>query len=79
MYRVSTFIRNFAIALAIGSLVATLWVNLSPESYYDVMEARLFTLSAPDWIMPDHARITLISVTSQFLMALFFFLLGKEL
>ncbi len=79
MYRVSTFIRNFAIALAIGSLVATIWVNLSPESYYDVMEARLFTLSAPDWIMPDHARITLISVTSQLLMALFFFLLGKEL
>lgn len=79
MYRVSTFIRHFAIALAAGSVLATLWVNLSPESYYDVMEARLVTLSLPQWIMPDHARITLISVTSELLMALFFFLMAKEL
>lgn len=79
MYRVSNFIRHFAWSLGLGSVIATLWVNLSPESYYDAMEARLFTLSLPGWIVPEHARITLISLSSDLLMALFFFLLGKEL
>ncbi|GHC16995.1 MULTISPECIES: Na+/H+ antiporter NhaA [Gemmobacter] len=79
MYRVSSFILHFARALLAGSLVATLWVNLDPASYYDVMEHGLFPLPFPGWIVADHVRATLITLTSDLLMAFFFFLLGKEL
>lgn len=79
MYRVSTFIRHFAHALLLGALIATIWVNLSPASYYDVMERRLFPLPLPAGLISDHVVVTLITLTSDALMALFFFLLGKEL
>lgn len=79
MYRVSSYILHFARALLAGSLVATLWVNFDPASYYDVMERGLFPLPLPGWIVADHVRVTLITLTSDLLMALFFFLLGKEL
>ena len=79
MYRVSTFIRHFARALLAGTAVATLWVNLDPASYYDVMEWRLFPLPLPEWLVASHVRVTLIALTSDLLMAFFFFLLGKEL
>jgi NhaA family Na+:H+ antiporter len=79
MYRVSNFIRHFARALLLGAVIATIWVNLSPDSYYDAMERRLFPLPFPAWFVADHVATTLISVISDGLMALFFFLLGKEL
>lgn len=79
MYRVSNFIRHFARALLLGAVIATVWVNLSPDSYYDVMERRLFPLPFPTWFVADHVAATLISLISDALMALFFFLLGKEL
>lgn len=79
MYRVSNFIRHFARALLLGSVLATIWVNLDPASYYDAMETRLIPLPFPDWMVADHVRVTLMTLTSECLMALFFFLLGKEL
>ena len=79
MYRVSTFIRHFARALLGGAALATLWVNLSPGSYYDVMETRLFPWPFPGWMGPETARVTLMTLTSEALMALFVFVLGKEL
>ena len=79
MYRVSTFIRHFARALLGGALIATIWVNLSPASYYDVMETRLFPLPLPGWMLAETTRATLITLTTEALMALFFFVLGKEL
>ncbi|MEH7826841.1 Na+/H+ antiporter NhaA [Gemmobacter denitrificans] len=79
MYRVSYHLIHFARALLAGVAVATLWVNLAPASYYDAMEWRLFPLPFPDWLVPAHARVTLISLTSEALMALVYFLLAKEL
>lgn len=79
MYRVSSFIPQFAYALLLGTALATLWVNLAPASYYDAMEWRLVTLHLPGWLLDSNTRVTLISLTSDLLMALFFFLLGKEL
>ena len=79
MYRVSTFLRDFALALIAGAVVATLWVNLSPASYYDAMEWRLIDLSLPGWIAADDYGLTLIRLVGEVLMALFFFVLGKEI
>lgn len=79
MYRVSNFIRHFARALLGGAAIATLWVNLDPASYYDVMETRVLKLALPDWLLPEMTRVTPITLVSEALMALFVFLLGKEL
>lgn len=79
MYRVSNFIRHFARALLGGAAVATLWVNLDPASYYDVMETRVLKLALPEWLLPGMTRVTPITLVSEALMALFVFLLGKEL
>jgi NhaA family Na+:H+ antiporter len=79
MYRVSPFVRRFAWALIGGVLLATLWVNLSPGSYYDAMEFRLLDLPKPAWIAGDTLIISPITVVSDLLMALFLFFAGKEL
>ncbi len=83
MYRVSPFIRHFAFALMAGALLATIWLNLSPDSYYDLIEKRLVPRRLqeilPNWLVADGLRVTLLSLTSQFLMAPFLFFLGKEL
>ncbi|MDZ4094415.1 MAG: Na+/H+ antiporter NhaA [Paracoccaceae bacterium] len=79
MYRVSNFIRHFAFALLAGGGVATLWVNLAPRSYYDAIEWRLLDLSFPVWFTPTGESLTMMSLTSDLLMALFLFFLGKEL
>lgn len=83
MYRVSPFIRHFAFALLAGVVLATLWLNLSPDSYYDMIERRLIPHSwqgiFPAWLVADQLRVTMIAVTSNVLMAPFLFFLGKEL
>jgi NhaA family Na+:H+ antiporter len=79
MYRVSPFVRRFALALLAGIAVATLWVNLAPGSYYDMIEWRLLELSVPAWIAPDPLVITPLAAVSEGLMALFLFFIGKEL
>ena len=43
MYKVSSFVRRFAKALVAGAVLATVWVNLDPASYYDAIEYRLPT------------------------------------
>lgn len=79
MYRVSPFVRHFAISLVLGVLVATFWVNTGPDSYYDFIEWRLFDLTMPDWISPITASITPASLTSHVLMPFFMFFICKEL
>ena len=79
MYRVSPFIRHFALALLLGTVLATFWVNLSPDSYYDAIEWRMLDLPLPDWIAGSSSSLTLMGVTSDLLMAFFLFFLGKEL
>ena len=79
MYRVSRFVRAFAIALISGVALATLWVNLAPAAYYDTVEFRLFDLPAPLWTGLDGLTVTPMSLVSDGLMALFLFFIGKEL
>ncbi len=79
MYRISPFIRRFAIALLCGVVLATLWVNVSPETYYDLVEFRLFDLPLPAWMGLSSASITPLSLVSDLLMPVFFFFLGKEM
>ena len=79
MYRVSPFVRRFAWALLGGAFLATLWVNLSPPSYYDAMEYRLIDVAKPSWLAGDALVITPITVTAELLMSLFLFFVGKEL
>ena len=76
MYPVSPFLRHFALSLLAGGAVATLWVNLSPDSYYDALEWRIADL--PAWTGVRQSLTPLLLV-SQVLMAPFFFVLGKEL
>ncbi|MEO5615074.1 MAG: Na+/H+ antiporter NhaA [Cypionkella sp.] len=90
MYRVSPFVRHFALALCLGILAATLWLNMDATSYYDFIEWRIADLHAPSlitdilpawltqWTMQSPA-LTPASLTSHGLMALFMFFVGKEL
>ncbi|WGV17049.1 Na+/H+ antiporter NhaA [Fuscovulum ytuae] len=79
MYRVSPFVRRFAWALLGGVGIATLWVNLSPATYYDAVEFRLLDLAKPAWIAGDDLVVTPMFVASDLLMAFFLFFVGKEL
>ena len=79
MYRVSPFVRHFAWALLGGALIASLWVNLDPGSYYDAIELRLFDLHFPVWLSPFPVSLTPLALVSHGLMALFMFFVGKEL
>ncbi len=79
MYRVSPFVHRFAWALLGGIALATVWVNLSPETYYDAIEWRLVDRDLPGWIAGDAMVITPMALVSDGLMALFVFFVGKEL
>jgi Na+:H+ antiporter, NhaA family len=79
MYRVSRFVSQFAWALLSGVGLATLWVNLSAGSYYDMIEFRLLDLTLPQWIAGDAMVLTPMSIVSDGLMSLFLFFVGKEL
>jgi len=79
MYRVSAFVSQFAWALLAGATTATVWVNLSPASYYDAIEWRLADLPLPGWLAPFTVSLTPLLVVADGLMALFFFFIGKEL
>ncbi len=79
MYRVSPFVRNFAWALLAGMALATLWVNLLPASYYDVIEWRLADLDLPRWMADQTTSVTPLKIVGDGLMAFFMFFVGKEL
>lgn len=89
MYRVSPFVRHFALALGLGMIAATLWVNFDAASYYDFIEWRIADLRAPSWLPlganltawvdPTPASLTPASITAHGLMAFFMFFVGKEL
>ncbi len=79
MYRTSPFLRQFAFALLAGMAVATLWVNLSPDSYYDALEAHLADLALPGWVWASEVAVRPFLLVVDLLMALFVFLIGKEL
>jgi NhaA family Na+:H+ antiporter len=79
MYRVSPHVRHFARALIGGAAAATLWVNIDPDSYYDVLEYRLWAPALPKWTgLPDPV-LTLQYITSEGLMALLIAFIAKEL
>jgi Na+:H+ antiporter, NhaA family len=79
MYRVSPFVAAFAWALLGGIVLATLWVNLFPANYYDMIEWRIADLPMSNWLS-DHAfSLTPVNVVGDGLMAFFMFFVGKEL
>ncbi|MBP9183716.1 MAG: Na+/H+ antiporter NhaA [Fuscovulum sp.] len=79
MYRISPFVRHFALALLAGIGIATLWVNLSPATYYDFVEWHIAELSLPRLFWGGTITLTPFLVVIDILMALFFFFIGKEL
>lgn len=79
MYRVSPFISTFAWAILGGLALGTVWVNLAPSSYYDVLEWRLVDLPLPGMIADRSISLTPQKVVGDGLMALYIFFVGKEL
>lgn len=79
MYRISPHVRHFGQALLAGAGLATLWVNLAPESYYDFIEWRLADLPLPGWMWHMAVSLTPLMIVTDILMAAFFFFIGKEL
>lgn len=79
MYRVSSFVPRFAQALLGGALLATIWVNLAPASYYDAIEWRFLDIRPPAWLAPLPFSLTPMNIVADGLMALFLFFVGKEL
>lgn len=78
MYRVSPFVSRFATALFGGLVLATLWVNLAPSSYYDMLEWRIVDLDLPPWLNPLPVSLTPLLVVSHILMPFFVAFIGKE-
>lgn len=79
MYRVSPFMRRFATSLGAGAVLASLWVNLAPTAYYDMVEWRISDLT---WLRPLFANppsLTPLNLVAEGLMPLFMFLIGKEM
>ncbi|MDQ2065476.1 Na+/H+ antiporter NhaA [Xinfangfangia sp. CPCC 101601] len=79
MYRISRFVGLLGLALLMGILVATTWVNLHPASYYDFIEWHLAQFALPQWIWRGTVSITPFMVVADMLMAFFFFFIAKEL
>lgn len=79
MYRVSPFVRHFALALLSGAVLATLWVNLDDASYYDAIELRLLDLDLPLWLHALPISVTPMLIVSHALMPLFVAFVAKEL
>ncbi len=79
MYRVSSFVTQFAWFLMAGIAIATLWANLFPASYYDMVEWRLVDLSLPSWFYGASSSLTLARLVGDGFMAFFMFFVGKEL
>lgn len=79
MYRVSPHLPHFARALVAGAILASLWVNISPDSYYDAVEYRLWAPDLPGWTGLSAPVLTLQTITSEGLMALFIAFIAKEL
>lgn len=80
MYRVSAALDRFALALLAGAAVATAWVNLAPESYYDALEWRLLPAGLAGLLTGGQmAPITPLWLVGELGMALFVFVIAKEL
>jgi len=79
MYRISPFVRQFALALLAGAVLATVWVNLAPASYYDFIEWRIVDLPLARWMWATPVNVTPFMVVTDILMAAYFFFIGKEL
>ncbi len=79
MYRVSPFMQRFAISLCAGAGLATLWANLAPASYYDMIEWRMSDLDILRPLFPQPPSLTLLNLVAEALIPLFMFLIGKEL
>ncbi len=70
--------RYFARALLAGIALATLWVNIDPQSYYDAIEYRLADLPFPEGLTALPDSVTPLSVVSGGLMALVMAFIAKE-
>lgn len=79
MYRVSPFMKRFAISLFLGIAVASVWVNTDPASYYDAIEWRILDLNVLTFFWPIPPSLTPLNLVAELLMPLFMFLIGKEL
>jgi len=79
MYRVSSHLVHFAWALGAGLVLAAVWVNYDPASYYDVIEYRLWAPHLSGFLSLPDPIVSLQFLTSQALMALFVALIAKEL
>lgn len=75
MYRISPVLPRFAAALGLGVVVATLWVNLAPQSYADAVEWRL---ADPFWRDTGALVLTPAAITRDLLMPLYVFFIAKE-
>ncbi len=71
MTPVTPFLSRYGFALLGGGAVATAWVNVAPGAYYDMIEWRLAGLPFGGTLTPE-------TLVSDFLMAGFVFLIGKE-
>ncbi len=79
MYRVSPFMQRFAISLLSGIVVASVWVNVAPASYYDMIEWRMLDLNLLSFFWPNPPSLTPLNLVAELLIPFFMFLIGKEL
>ncbi|WP_158623163.1 Na+/H+ antiporter NhaA [Pseudorhodobacter sp. E13] len=75
----SPYLQRYAKALLLGTLLATLAVNIAPGLYYDTVEWHPFNTDPLYRLRLFFPGFTLATVVSCLLMPLFFLLIGKEL
>lgn len=79
MYRVSPFMQRFAISLFAGAALGTVWANINPAGYYDMVEWRLSDLTWLRPLFPDPPSLTPRNLLAEVLIPIFMFFIGKEL
>lgn len=75
----SPYLQRYAKALLAGSVLATLAVNISPASYYDIIEWHPFDSDPLYKLRLFYPGFTLATFVSSLLMPLFVLLIGKEI
>lgn len=79
MTPVTPFLRRSALALGLGAVVATLAANVAPGAYNDLRDWRLADLTAPGAALHVWPTLTPVAIVTDVLMAIFVFLMAKEL
>ena len=78
MYRVWNFLTEYSLLLIIGAVLALIWANIDYQSYYNLVEFKIWDYAPIGHYHDGHRTLTLHYLVNDVLMALFFAIAAKE-